>query len=77
MRLSDVMSYLDLTTYPIIGLLCFVAVFLAVAWRALRSSSEAMRHHGSLPLDSDTMTRTAVTEPAKAPALANKERDDA
>lgn len=54
MRLSDAVSYLDITTYPIVGLIAFCSVFALVTWRAFRTPTAAMERRAALPLDSDT-----------------------
>ena len=52
MTLSDVVTALNVTAYPIIGLVAFVTVFAVVSWRAFRTSKVAMDHYASLPLES-------------------------
>lgn len=52
MKLSDVITALDVTVYPIIGLVAFVTVFLVAAWRAFRTSKVALNHYANLPLES-------------------------
>ncbi len=52
MSLSDIMSNMDLTVYPIIGLVIFLAVFIAVASRALsRRRSVEYARAAALPLE--------------------------
>ncbi|USN99956.1 MAG: cbb3-type cytochrome c oxidase subunit 3 [Phycisphaeraceae bacterium] len=51
MRLSDVISHLDLTVYPIVGLVIFLIVFAAVSVRALRTRKADCARYASLPLD--------------------------
>lgn len=51
MRMSDVISHLGLTVYPIVGLVIFLTVFTAVTVRALRARQGEMDHCASLPLD--------------------------
>ena len=63
MRLSDVVSYLDITVYPIVGLLAFCSVFVLVAWRALRTPTAAMERRAALPLDSDTPDQPTPATP--------------
>lgn len=57
MRLSDVMSAMNLTTYPIIGLVTFLIVFAAVSARAMsRRRTQEYRHAAHLPLDQEIMS---------------------
>ncbi len=37
MRISDIVSNMNLATYPQIALVIFLAVFAAVTWRVLRN----------------------------------------
>lgn len=52
MRLSEIMSGAGLSIFPQVGLVIFLAVFVAVVWRVLRhrSTPESARFE-SLPLD--------------------------
>lgn len=58
MRLSDIMSHMHLTTYPIIGLVIFLIVFAVVAARALsRRRTGEYLHAAGLPLEDDASLR--------------------
>ncbi len=50
----------DLSVFPKVGLLVFLAVFIAVTVRALRTPRAEVRHWANLPLD-DTTTSTTDT----------------
>lgn len=50
MRFSDVLAALDISLYPIIGLLMFVAAFLLVAIRVARSTRGEMDYNAAIPL---------------------------
>ena len=57
MRISDIVSHMDLATYPQVALVIFLTVFAAVSWRVLRNGhardyAEAAR----LPLEDSPMT---------------------
>lgn len=54
MRLSDVVAAMNAPWYPIIGLVMFVTVFVAVVIRVLRTSRGEMDRCASLPLASET-----------------------
>jgi len=52
MKLSDIMSAANLTLYPMIALILFLAVFLAVAVRLLLPGREAeWERDAALPLE--------------------------
>lgn len=53
MRLSDIVSNLDLSIYPQVALLIFVATFIAISIRTLRRSRREMDAHARLPIDDD------------------------
>ena len=52
MKLSDIMSAAELTLYPMIALILFLAVFLAVAVRLMLPGREAQwERDAALPLE--------------------------
>lgn len=51
MRMTDLVSGLDLTIFPAIGLVIFGLIFLVVTVRVLRSPGSDAVHHAALPLD--------------------------
>lgn len=53
MKLSDVMGHAGLAIFAEAALILFVAVFAAVAWRALRAGSPDMERHARIPVDSE------------------------
>ncbi|MFI4896583.1 MAG: cbb3-type cytochrome c oxidase subunit 3 [Phycisphaerales bacterium JB059] len=53
MRLSDVIGHLDLAVFPIIGLVCFGAVFAGVVWRVFRADARDMKKAASMALADD------------------------
>lgn len=53
MRLSDIMSHMDLAFYPKIALAIFAGVFILVSIRVLRASRGEMKDAANLPLDDD------------------------
>jgi hypothetical protein len=57
MKLTDIMSYADLTVFPEIALGIFLVVFLVLAARVLRPNAEgaaAQQRAAQIPLDDDT-----------------------
>jgi hypothetical protein len=63
-RMTDLVSGMNLTTFPIIGLVIFGIIFAFIALRALTLPSHRARHAASLPLDdSPTSPDTAANAP--------------
>lgn len=55
MRLSDIVSHTGLTTYPIVGLVIFLAIFVLVSARALsRKRAAEYRQASMMPLAEET-----------------------
>ena len=55
MRLSELVSSLDLWIYPAVGLLLFFLVFAAVTVRVLRTPKAEAAAQGRLPLEDGTV----------------------
>lgn len=53
MRLSDIMSYMDLAFYPKVAMAIFAGVFLLVLIRVWRASRAEMSEAARIPLDDD------------------------
>jgi cbb3-type cytochrome oxidase subunit 3 len=53
MRLSDIMSRMDLTIWPVAALVIFLGIFVLIAMRTIKRSSEDIRAEASLPLLDD------------------------
>lgn len=54
MRLSDLMSRLDLAVWPQMALVLFVGVFVLIAWRAARTPGGELKAYAALPLEDET-----------------------
>lgn len=66
MRLSDIMSHMQLTIYPIIGLVIFLIVFGLVAARALsKRRGEEYRRTAQLPLQDELTPAAAGITPRR------------
>jgi hypothetical protein len=61
-RLSDVVSHMNLAFWPQVALVIFIAVFLAMAVRVYTRPRAAYQRYCSLPLDDQEVD--AVTEDA-------------
>lgn len=51
MRMTDLVSGMNLTTFPIIGLVIFGLVFAVIALRVLMLPAQRARHAAGLPLE--------------------------
>ncbi len=51
--MSDIVASMGLTVFPIIGLVAFGSVFIAVSIRAMLTSKGSCERWASLPLDAD------------------------
>lgn len=51
--MSDVVSSMNMTIFPIVGLVIFLGVFVVVVVRAVRSSSDDAHHAAHIPLDDE------------------------
>lgn len=68
MKLSDVMSHMDLATYPEVALVIFLVVFAALGYRLYRPSRRsALESAGRLPIDDLPIIPSDATERSKAP----------
>lgn len=65
MSLTDVVSHLDLSVYPELALVLFLAVFVAVTWRAIRTPGGVARRHASLALDDAEELASTPSEEAR------------
>ncbi len=61
MSMSDLMSRMDLTTYPLVALVIFFGVFVLVFLRLMRVRDSEIRHGAQLPLDDLTNASTDIT----------------
>ncbi|MCA3006338.1 MAG: hypothetical protein LW650_00540 [Planctomycetaceae bacterium] len=53
MKLSDVMSHMDLAAWPMAALVIFLGVFVLVASRAFRTSRADINRFARIPVDED------------------------
>lgn len=61
MSMSDLMSRMDLTTYPLVALVIFFGVFVMIFLRLMRVRDSEIRHGAQLPLDDLTTTSTDIS----------------
>jgi cbb3-type cytochrome oxidase subunit 3 len=64
--MTDIISSLGLTAFPIAGLVIFLAVFLAVVFRVARPSRKAeLERAGLIPLTDEIVGTSASPAPTK------------
>ncbi|MBL4592019.1 MAG: hypothetical protein JKY96_08675 [Phycisphaerales bacterium] len=51
MSLTEIVSNMNLTVYPIIAMVCFLAAFGVIAWRVFKCPRAVTMHNAMLPLD--------------------------
>ena len=56
MRLSDIMSNLDLSAYPQAALVLFLAAFAGIAYRALSARPDDMDRFAHIPFEQPEAT---------------------
>ena len=61
MKLSDIMSAMDLAVYAEVGLVLFLFAFAAVAFDVIRRG-RAIEAHAALPLDQDSTASPSSKE---------------
>lgn len=61
--MTDLVSGMNLTTFPIIGLVIFGVVFATIALRVWRLPANRARHAAALPLDDSPTTPLGEVKP--------------
>ncbi|MBO6738312.1 MAG: cbb3-type cytochrome c oxidase subunit 3 [Phycisphaerales bacterium] len=55
MSMSKIMSFLELSVYPSIALVFFLAAFIAVIWRVMTTTKKDIDDAANIVLDDDTV----------------------
>ncbi|PCI10318.1 hypothetical protein COB72_03845 [bacterium] len=76
--MTEIVSFLDLSIYPSIALIFFLAAFIAVVWNVMTKTKQEIEAAANIPLDDDviftprvssiesnTDTDSSSTEPAQ------------
>jgi len=53
MRLTDIVSNMNLDIYPIIGLILFSSAFGIILWGVIKTPKSLIQHQANLPLEDD------------------------
>lgn len=61
MRMTEIVSYLDLSIYPSIALIFFLAAFIAVVWNVMTKSKQEIEAAANIPLDDDVIFTPRVS----------------
>tara|TARA_R110002072_G_scaffold87880_1_gene197880 strand:- start:155 stop:379 length:225 start_codon:yes stop_codon:yes gene_type:complete len=59
--MTEIVSFLDLSVFPSVALVFFLAAFLAILWKVLRTPASQSKLEASIPLNDDV-----VVEPRNA-----------
>ena len=64
MRMTEIVSFLDLSVYPSVALIFFLAAFIAVLWNVFTKSKQEIEAAANIPLNDDIIytPRTASIE---------------
>lgn len=66
MRLSDIMSAMDLAVFPEIGLVIFIGVFIALALKTFRTPNNQSEEAARIPLSDEPVNpRTPPGKPSE------------
>ncbi len=68
MRMSELVSSMGLSIFPIIGIIAFGLAFLFVILRVVKTTKPEVEHNASIPLEDGTAT---TPSPAHANAISN------
>jgi cbb3-type cytochrome oxidase subunit 3 len=55
MRMTEIVSFLDLSIFPSVALVFFLIAFIAIVWTTLTTSKAQTQAQASIPLDDDTV----------------------
>ena len=55
MRMTEIVSFLDLSIYPSIALIFFLAAFIAVVWNVMSKTKQEIEAAANIPLDDDVI----------------------
>lgn len=55
MRMTEIVSFMDLSVFPSIALVFFLAAFLAIVWRVMTKSKSEIDSAASIPLSDDVV----------------------
>ena len=55
MRMTEIVSFLDLSIFPSIAMVFFLAAFLAILWNVLRTPRSQSDLEASIPLNDDVV----------------------
>jgi cbb3-type cytochrome oxidase subunit 3 len=55
MSMSKIMSFLELSVYPSIALVFFLAAFIAVVWRVMTTTKQDIDDAANIVLDDDNV----------------------
>jgi len=79
MKMTEIVSFLDLSIYPSIALIFFLAAFIAVVWNVMSKSKQEITAAANIPLDDDVIftPRVSIESNTDTDSPMDKGADDA
>ncbi|MBL4698689.1 MAG: cbb3-type cytochrome c oxidase subunit 3 [Phycisphaerales bacterium] len=79
MKMTEIVSFLDLSIYPSIALIFFLAAFIAVVWNVMSKSKQEITAAANIPLDDDVIftPRNSIESNTDTDSPMDKGADDA
>ena len=71
MRMTEIVSFLDLSVFPSVAMIFFLAAFIAVLWNVMTKSKQEIESAANIPLDDDVVFTPRV------PSIANVDSNSA
>jgi cbb3-type cytochrome oxidase subunit 3 len=70
MSMTEIVSFLDLSVFPSVALVFFLAAFIAILWKTLTKSKQEIDAAANIPLDDDVVftPRVSIQSNNAAPA---------
>ena len=59
--MTEIVSYLDLSIYPSVALVFFLAAFIAVVWNVMTKTKQEIEAAANIPLDDDVVFTPRVS----------------
>ncbi len=61
MRMTEIVSFLDLSVFPSVALVFFLIAFIAIVWKTMTKSRQESETQASIPLDDDVIFTPRVS----------------
>ncbi len=61
MSMTEIVSFLDLSVFPSVALVFFLAAFIAIVWKTMTKTKQEIESQASIPLDDDVIFTPRVS----------------